>query len=475
MAPESNLSRTSMFEGVLGYFDHAARYTRHEQGLLDQIKYCNAVFRTRFPVRLDNGRIMVMEAYRAQHSQHRLPVKGGLRFSPLVDQDTVMALAALMTFKCALMGIPFGGGKGGVKVDPRAHSLGELERITRRYATELLRKGFLGPSLDVPAPDYGTGEREMAWIADTYQSLRHDDLNALACTTGKPLVLGGIPGRREATGLGVFHGIVEALSVEDHMAALGLEPGVKDKSFIVQGLGNVGVPAAQALSEAGGRIVALAEFEGAVHHPDGLDVRKVLDHRRATGSILGMRGVHDITDTAKALELPCDVLIPAALQGQITEANAPSIQARIIAEAANGPVTPQAERILLKRGIMIIPDIYLNAGGVTVSYFEWLKNLNHVSFERMTRRYQQTAHRRLYDAMEDLAGREDIELRRKTAMDGPTERELVLSALQDTMAIAFREIHERMVADSLPDLRTSAFALAIDKIALTYENLGIFP
>lgn len=475
MSPETNLARMTMFEGLLACFDRAARYTCHEQGLLDQIKYCNAVFRTRFPVRMDDGRIEVMEAYRAQHSQHRLPVKGGLRFSPTVDQDTVMALAGLMTFKCALMGIPFGGGKGGVKVDPRKHSAGELERITRRYTTELVRKGFLGPSLDVPAPDYGTGEREMAWIADTYQSLRNDDINALACVTGKPLLLGGIPGRSEATGLGVFHGISEAFANQPDMEALGLEPGVKGKRFILQGLGNVGVPAARAIAQAGGLIVGLAEIEGAVYAPDGLDLEAALARRKETGSILGLSGATDINDGARLLEMPCDCLIPAALQGQITEANAPRIQARIVAEAANGPVTPQAEAILLKRGIFIIPDIYLNAGGVTVSYFEWLKNLNHVSFERMTRRYQQITQERMFDVMEELTGRHDLDTYRRRDAKGPTERDLVIAALEDTMSVAYREMCERRDQDQLPDLRTASFVLAIDKIAKTYENLGIFP
>ncbi|MCC7205370.1 MAG: Glu/Leu/Phe/Val dehydrogenase, partial [Phycisphaeraceae bacterium] len=378
----------SLYDALLEHFDRAAAHTDLAPGLLDQIRQCNTVCRFVFPLRRDDGSIQTIEAYRAQHSTHRLPVKGGLRFSPHLTQDTVMALAGLMTFKCALVGVPFGGGKGGVKIDPRKFSVPELERITRRYAVELLRKGFLGPSLDVPAPDYGTSEREMAWIADTYMTLHPQDVNALACVTGKPVALSGIAVRKEATGLGVYYGIRECLTIPEILQQTNLSPGVAGKTIVIQGLGNVGSNAALELHKAGAKLIALAEIDGAIHHPDGLDVPAVLAHREKTGSILNfpLPGLHEIKNPADALEIPCDILIPAALQNQILAHNAPRIAAKIVAEAANSPVTPDAQTILHQRGILIIPDIYLNAGGVTVSYFEWLKNLQHVSFERMTRR-----------------------------------------------------------------------------------------
>ncbi len=476
-------STTNLFASTLNFFDHAAAYTRHAPGMLEQIRCCNAVYRINFPLRMDDGSIRVVEAYRAQHSHHRLPVKGGMRFSPDLTEDMAMALAMLMTFKCALVGVPFGGGKGGVRIDPRAHSEAELERITRRYTAELVQKRFLSPSLDVPAPDYGTGEREMGWIVDTYKTLHPEDINHLACVTGKPLPLGGIPGRREATGLGVYFGVRECVNADADMRQAGLEGGIEGKRIVIQGLGNVGSHAARAFHEAGAKLVALAEIEGAIHNPEGLDYEAVVEHRRRTGSILGFPGADELADPAAALELDCDVLVPAALQNQVHADNAPRVRARIIAEAANGPVTPEADAIFQQRGVVVIPDMYLNAGGVTVSYFEWLKNLNHVSFGRMTRRYEQNVYRSLFEALEQLHGDRDDGHALLPAggrissppSPGAGEKELVLSALEETMVITSRQVHERKQADNLPDLRTAAMVLAIDKIAQSYEYMGIFP
>ncbi len=467
--------RETFFQDVLLQYDRAASQTTHARGLLEQIKYCNAVYRIRFPVERDDGSIMVVEAYRAEHSHHQLPTKGGLRFSPDVNQDEVMALAALMTFKCALVGVPFGGAKGGIRVDPRAHSERELERVTRRYAAELLKKCFLGPAVDVPAPDYGTGEREMGWIVDTYRVLRQGELDANACVTGKPLVLGGLPGRRDATGLGIFYAIRAVVEDNEVMRGLGLEPGIVGKRVVIQGLGNVGFHAARALFDAGAVVVGLAEIEGAIAAEQGLDLDAVLAHRESTGSLLGFAGATDLPSSSAALELPCDVLVPAALQEVIHVGNVARIQARIVAEAANGPTTAAADRVLVERGVLVIPDIYTNSGGVTVSYFEWLKNLNHVSFERMTKRWDEKLAEHLCEVLERVTGKPLTLPDRAAIAVAPSERDLVLSALENTMAQSYAAIRHVWKDRELPDLRSAAYLLAIDKVARVYEALGIFP
>lgn len=470
------LPATSFFEDVLHYFDRAARYTRIDPGLLDQVKYCNAVYRMRYPVRDDDGEIRVIEAYRAEHSFHRLPTKGGIRFAPDVSQDEVMALAALMTFKCAVVNVPFGGAKGGVRVDPHSCSQGFRERVTRRYTSELVRKNFIGPGVDVPAPDYGTGEREMAWIADTYKALNPGQLDAYACVTGKPVALHGIPGRLEATGLGVYYGIENCLSIPEDAKEMGLRPGLAGKRVVVQGLGNVGYHAARSAQDLGGAvIVGIAEREGAIHAPDGLDVEAVARHRRETGSILDFPGARDLERPSAALELECDVLIPAALEKQITAENAPRVRARVVAEAANGPVNPAGESILRERGVFLIPDLYLNAGGVTVSYFEWLKNLHHVSFERLGTRLEEMAALRLLEGMERLAGRSLPEAEKRALARGPREIDFVRSALAQTLATAYVHLRERWKTAALPDLRTAAFHFAIERVAESYLAHGIFP
>jgi glutamate dehydrogenase (NAD(P)+) len=450
------LAETGFFGSILSTFDRAARYTAHEPGLLDQVKYCNSVYRMRFPIRMDDGAVEVVEAFRAQHSHHRTPTKGGIRFSEDVTQDDVMALAALMTFKCALVKVPFGGAKGGVRIDPQRCTERQLERITRRYAAELLKKEFLGPAVDVPAPDYGTGPREMGWIADTYRMMRPGDLNGLACVTGKPVEQHGIPGRAEATGRGVCHAIEECVSVAEDMKRLGLPRGIEGRRVVVQGLGNVGYHAATTLGERGAVVVGVAEREGALYAPDGLDIEEVVRRRKQTGSLLNHPGAQTFPSPDACFGFDCDILIPAALEGQIHQRNASQIRARIIAEGANGPVTPEAEAQLLERGVLIIPDIYCNAGGVTVSYFEWLKNLNHVSFGRIGPGSPHTSSRAHLSALSE-------------------EHAHVRCALADTMAHAYRDIHELWRSRELPDLRTAAFVLAIDKVAATYEAVGIFP
>ena len=440
------------------------------------MRACNGVYRIKFPVERDDGGIEVVEAYRVEHSHHRLPTKGGIRFSPDLNQDEVMALAALMTFKSALVNVPFGGAKGGVRIDPHAVSERFRERVTRRYTAELIKKNFIGPALDVPAPDYGTGEREMTWIADTFQALNPTQLDAYACVTGKPISLHGIPGRREATGLGVYYGIQQAMAIAEDMKPLGLAPGLARKRVVVQGLGNVGYHAAHfAQVEGGAVIVGIAEIEGGIHDPNGLDVDAVLRHRRETGSILDFPGARNIDNPAEVLELECDVLIPAALEHQITAENAPRIQARIVAEGANGPVDSEGEKILLDRGVFVIPDIFLNSGGVTASYFEWVKNLSHISFARMTKRQQEISNRRIVEMMEQVTGKLISTSERETLTQGPSEIDFVYTALEETIAVAYEQIRNVWKERALPDLRTAAFLLAIERVGNCYLSQGIFP
>jgi glutamate dehydrogenase (NAD(P)+) len=387
-----------------------------------------------------------------------------------------MALAALMTYKCAIVDVPFGGAKGGIRIDASKFSVGELERITRRYVFELVRKNFIGPGLDVPAPDYGTSSREMAWIADTYTSLRPGELDGLACVTAKPLAQGGIRGRTQATGRGVYFGTREVCNDPVLMKQLGLATGLSGKRVVVQGLGNVGYYAAKFLSEGGAVIVGLIEREGAISNPDGLDLEAVMKHRKETGSLLNFPGAKNIAKGIEGLELPCDILVPAALELQITKDNAPRIQARIISEGANGPTTPEADEILHQRGVFVIPDIYVNAGGVTVSYFEWLKNLEHVRFGRMEKRFEETAFGRLVDAMSNATGKKFSDDERRRLSAGAGEEDLVNSGLEETMIVSWQAINERRSKlGKEVDPRLAAFVLAIDKIAVSYQDLGIFP
>jgi glutamate dehydrogenase (NAD(P)+) len=463
-------------EQVNRAFDRAARLTSHDATLLNQIKACNSLYYISFPIKRDDGSIEVVQAWRAEHSHHRQPTKGGIRYSMAVNADEIIALAALMTYKCAIVDAPFGGAKGGVKISRHNYSEAELERITRRFTFELVKKNFMGPGVDVPAPDFGTGPREMAWIADTYQTLAGGELNALACVTGKPVTQGGIRGRVEATGRGVFFGIREMCSVAEDMKPLGLAPGLAGKRVVVQGLGNVGYHAAKFLQEGGAVIVGLAEYEGAICNGNGLDVEEVMTHRRETGSILDFPGAGNIARSADALELDCDILVPAALENQIHESNAPRIGARIVAEAANGPTTAGADDILSERGIVVIPDTYLNAGGVTVSYFEWLKNLSHVRFGRLQKRFEEAAASRIMHAVEHLTGKEFSRSELLTSTRGAGEEDIVNSGLEETMIAAFHQIRERRQRTTGPvDMRTAALTCAIDKIAISYEELGIFP
>ena len=464
------------YTDVSRYFDRAAAFTDYPAGLLDQIKRCNSLYRFDFPARQRDGSIEVVRAWRAEHSQHRLPVKGGIRYSAEVDEDEVMALAALMTYKCALVEVPFGGAKGAIQVDTRRYDVEQLERITRRYTYELTRKEFIGPAVDVPAPDYGTGAREMAWIADTYQSLHPGQIDALGCVTGKPESQGGVNGRVEATGRGLFYVLQEACGQTDDMRRLGLATGLEGKRIVVQGFGKVGYWAAQCCHDAGARIVAIAEHDGAVADPRGLDPARVRAHFDERGTILQYPGATTSADRAAALEIDCDVLIPAALENQLTAANAPRVRARIVLEGANGPTTPEADAVLRERGALVIPDVYANAGGVIVSYFEWLKNLSHVRFGRLEARYQAHAEDRLLRAVERATGARLAADERAAVVRPVDELTIVNSGLEETMVTAYHQIRDLMhETEGIDDLRTAAFLLAIRRVAQAYLERGVFP
>jgi glutamate dehydrogenase (NAD(P)+) len=454
--------KVNFFEQVSKSFDKASQYAKYPSGLLDQIKICNCVLHVTFPIKKDDGSIEVIDGWRAQHSHHKLPTKGGIRYSPNVNEDEVTALASLMTYKCAIVDVPFGGAKGAIKIDRRKYSESEID--------------FIGPAIDVPATDYGTRQQEMSWILDTYKALTPTDMDTIACVTGKPVPQGGIRGRVEATGRGVCYGIREACNVSGDMKKIGLENGIEGKTVVVQGLGNVGYHAAKFLQEEGALIVGLAEVEGAIYNPKGLNVDRVIQHRKEIKSILSFPKAENIYDTSKSLELQCDILVPAALENQITLDNVKNIRAKIIAEAANGPVTPEANDILFNNGVLILPDIYLNAGGVTVSYFEWLKNLSHVRFGRMDKKLEENINTRILKAIETQTDKKfDIQTFVNLAR-GANEEDIVNSGLEETMVNAYNEIREiRSKHKNKIDLRTAGLISAINKIATSYLEQGIFP
>ncbi len=467
-------AKNGFLDSVNHMVDRALGALELRPGLAEQIKVTNSIYKTQFPVEI-RGHVRVFTGWRAVHSEHRLPVKGGIRYALEVDQQEVEALAALMSYKCAIVDVPFGGSKGGLCLNPQEYEVEELRAITQRFAYELAKKGYISPSENVPAPDMGTGEREMAWIADSYRMAYPDDINAIACVTGKPVTQGGIAGRVEATGRGVQYALQEFFRHPEDVKETGLTGGLAGKRVVVQGLGNVGYHAAKFLQDQDDVIiVAIAERDGAIHSEKGLDVDAVYEFLRHSGGVANFPGAEFIKDGSKALELDCDILIPAALENQITKENADRIKAPLIVEAANGPVDYEADQRLLERGKVMLPDAYVNAGGVTVSYFEWVKNVSHIRFGRLDRRLEENRGHHIIKIIEEMTGREIPPHLAQPLKEGPKEIDLVRSGLEDTMRLGYQQIREvRNSRKNIPDLRTAAFVLAINKIATAYRELGI--
>ncbi len=469
----------SFRESVDLMFNRAVSLMDLPPGLEEKIRVCNSTYTVRFGVRL-RGEIRTFTGYRSVHSEHMEPVKGGIRFSLGVNQDEVEALAALMTYKCALVQAPFGGSKGGLFVDPRAWDVHEMERITRRFAYELAKRDLINPSQNVPAPDMGTGEREMAWIVDEYRRMNTTDINAAACVTGKPLNAGGIQGRVEATGRGVQYALHEFFRHKEDSAKANMTGSLDGKTVVVQGLGNVGYHAAKFVSEDdGAKVIAVIEYNGSITNPDGLAIEELKQHIIETGGVKGFAGGTFVEDGAPLMELECDILIPAAMEGVINLSNAANIKAKLIIEAANGPVTAGADEILRKKGVVIIPDMYANAGGVTVSYFEWVKNLSHIRFGRMQRRQEEGRHQLVVDELERLSASPDVNWKisdhfKKEYLRGAGELELVRSGLDDTMRDAYQAMrtvwHEN---DDVEDLRVAAYLVSIGRVAESYISKGL--
>ncbi|PTE22612.1 glutamate dehydrogenase [Cereibacter changlensis JA139] len=469
----------SFRESVDLMFNRAVGLMDLSPGLEQKIRVCNSTYTVRFGVRL-RGKIFTFTGYRSVHSEHMEPVKGGIRYALSVSQDEVEALAALMTYKCALVETPFGGSKGGLCIDPRAWDEHELEQITRRFAYELIKRDLINPAQNVPAPDMGTGEREMAWIADQYARMNTTDINAKACVTGKPPHAGGIRGRVEATGRGVQYALREFFRHAEDKAKAGLSGDLDGKRVIVQGLGNVGYHAAKFLSEEDGAIITgIIEHDGALVSETGIDVEAVRQWITKTGSVKGYPLATVVEDGASVLEEACDILIPAAMEGVITLANADRIKAPLIIEAANGPITYGADEILRKRGVVIIPDMYANAGGVTVSYFEWVKNLSHIRFGRMQRRAEEARSRALVEELERLSADQGLGWQlmpdfKQKFMQGSDELMLVRSGLDDTMRAAYQAMREVWHSrNDVEDLRVAAYIVSIDRVAKTYRSKGL--
>ncbi len=460
-------------------FNRAVALLDLPPGLEEKIRVCNSTYTVRFGVRL-RGKIETFTGYRSVHSEHMEPVKGGIRYAMSVNQDEVEALAALMTYKCALVETPFGGSKGGLRIDPRQWDEHELEQITRRFAYELIKRDLINPAQNVPAPDMGTGEREMAWIADQYARMNTTDINAKACVTGKPPHAGGIQGRVEATGRGVQYALREMFRHPEDVGKAGLTGDIDGKRIVVQGLGNVGYHAAKFLSEEdGAKITAIIERDGALVDEKGLDVEDVHRWIAKHGSVKGYANAPYVENGASVLERECDILIPAAMEGVIHKENAPRIKAKLIVEAANGPVTFGGDEILRKKGILIVPDMYANAGGVTVSYFEWVKNLSHIRFGRMQRRAEEARSRILVEELERMSSDQDLGWQmspdfKERFLTGSDELALVRSGLDDTMRTAYQAMREVWHGrQDVEDLRVAAYFVAISRVAQTYKSKGL--
>ena len=466
--------QTSFLGSVESYIANAMQHMDLSDGLAERITQCNSTYTVRFGVRL-RGRMFSFTGWRSVHSEHCEPVKGGIRYSPDANEKEVEALAALMSLKCSLADVPFGGSKGALCIDPNEWEPHELERITRRFTQELTKRGLIGPGQNVPAPDMGTGEREMAWMADEFRRANPMDVvSAKACVTGKPLSKGGIAGRTEATGRGVQYAIHSYLKDTNFRGVNGLR-NLSAMSIVVQGFGNVGYHAAKFLSEDdGAKIIAIAEHDGFISNPVGLDIEAVKAHQLNTGSILGFDGAKSHRDDATGIQMACDILIPAAMENAITVENAYKIQAPLVVEAANGPISFDAERVLLENGTIVLPDLYVNAGGVVVSYFEWVKNLTHIPFGLMERRRSERRNHSIAEALETMTGKEMPKGLKEGFLDGGAEIELVRSGLEDVMHNAYERMASTLIKrPELGDFRTAAYVASVTQVANAYEAIGI--
>lgn len=459
-------------EMVLEYIDLAASHTQISKDWIEVYKRCDTTLKINIPLIRDNGKVEFISAYRAQHKRHRLPTKGGTRYAPDVELQEVEALASLMTFKCAVVDLPYGGAKGGIRINPRDYSAREIETLTRRYTVELAKKGFIGAAIDVPGPDMGTGEREMTWMKDSYQFfVGHQDINASACCTGKMLSNGGIRGRTEATGLGVYYVMREFAKDAKIMEKAGLPAGLKDKTFIVQGFGNVGYWASKFLVEDGAKLIGVVEFDGSVYDPNGIDPDALNKYKQEKGTIHGFADQNFKDDSV--LYMPCDFLIPAAKEKALNKENAHKIQCKILAEAANGPTTRNAEKILEQNGIMIWPDILCNAGGVTVSYFEWLKNLEHVRPGRLIRRWEEKGKYSLLAIIAEKTGvAHDLSADQRHSLRGPSELDIVYSGLEEIMCTAVQETIATAKRLNV-SYRIAVYVNALNKLHIVYQDSGI--
>ena len=468
-----NGSNYSFWESTNSIVDEALAYTKIPSNLADQIKTCNSTYTVRFGVQLGK-KIHNFVGWRSVHSDHINPAKGGIRYSIDANQDEVESMAALMSYKCAIVDVPFSGSKGALKIDPKKYERSELARITRRFAQELIKRDLINPSQNVPAPDLGTSEREMAWIADEYQKLNPNDINGKACVTGKPLHKKGIAGRNEATGRGVQFGLREFFQDKKILDKKKIEHGLENKTVIVQGLGKVGYHAAKCLSEDDGcKVISIVEKSGSLINEDGLPVKKVKRWLEEGKTLKRCPYGKFASNSEKELERECDILIPAAVENVINKNNAKQINAKVIAEAANGPVTFNADKILNKKGVLVIPDVYLNAGGVIVSYFEWVRNISQMRFGRLEKRRDEAQIAQLISVVEKMTGQKMPKIDKVKLFDGVDEIDLIRSGLNDMMVDAYQNIRGQMLRSKLPNLKIAAFKLALEKIAGAYDTIAL--
>lgn len=471
------VKESTFLENTENYFNDATKYIQGKDDLLAYIKKPKVSAEFHFPLVRDNGKIEVIKAYRVQHSQHYLPCKGGTRYSNHVDLAETKALATLMTFKLSVHGIPFGGAKGGLRIDPSKYSEHELCRATRRYTIELAKKKMIGSGIDVPGPDLGTDSRTMNWMKDTIATYYgENDLFAAGCVTGKSIEHGGIDGRSESTGLGVFYGIREAFDNPEICKKLKVDSGLKGKTFIVQGFGNVGSWASKFLSKSGAKLVGVVEYNSSIYNKEGLNVNELIEYKNKHHTLKGFTGGESFTSEERnpleLMEKECDILIPAAIENSINMKNVNNLKCKLVAEAANGPTTYGANNILNEKGVVILPDLVLNAGGVTVSYFEWLKNIDHKEMGLLTRRWERNSKQALYKMLSNSNTNSTDKNVEMSKLDGASEREIVYSGLEEIMCSTIKNMFELAHKEKLP-YRIAAYKIAINKVIKVYETGGL--